>query len=224
MSHAREQLKQRRLRALSRQYERTGYRIIVHPDRAARPDFLARFAPDLLAYSVAENVVVNLEFREDLVGNDAFVALAAAIEAAPGWRFDLEIISLDEVPVVGKEATELGAGEIRERIAAARQLFSIGQEEAALLLTFTAVEATLRRLARGNAVDLDRPQVASLLSQLIWEGLIDREDYEFLRQALRYRNTIVQGYQTPEIQGDLAGRLIAWVEVHSTMSADPAAT
>src|SRR4051812_22758637 len=112
MSSEREHLKRRQLRALARQYQRKGYRVVANPDRAARPDFLADFTPGLLALGADESVVVDVQFREDLVGNDTFLALVAAIEAAPGWRFDLVITNRDELPVVNKDTQELSTGEI----------------------------------------------------------------------------------------------------------------
>ena len=45
-----EAAKEQRLRELVREYERDGYRVILQPERAARPTFLANFAPGLLAF------------------------------------------------------------------------------------------------------------------------------------------------------------------------------
>lgn len=45
-----EAAKEQRLRELVREYERDGYRVILQPERAAWPTFLANFAPGLLAF------------------------------------------------------------------------------------------------------------------------------------------------------------------------------
>ncbi len=65
--------KEQRLRELSQQYERDGYRVIIHPERATLPTFLADFTPGLLAFRGDETVVTAVQLREELVDDEAFL-------------------------------------------------------------------------------------------------------------------------------------------------------
>jgi hypothetical protein len=213
-----------RLRELAQEYEQEGYRVILKPDRAARPAFLADFEPSMIALGPDEHAVVLVCFREALIGNATFLAMVAAVEAAPGWRFDLATATVPAPPVVEEGAGVLEPGEIRARLGAARASLAAGQGEAALVLAWSALDASLRQLADEYDLDLDRKDSVMMIVELITEGLIDRDDNDFLREALRFRDLIVHGYRTPAGLSEVTERLIARAEAAQLIEAHPAAT
>ncbi len=81
------------LRRVADEYEDQGYRVTVRPTAHERPDFLASFASDLIAVRADEQVVVEVATRDSLIGDGRLVALASAIEAEPGWRLDLIVVT-----------------------------------------------------------------------------------------------------------------------------------
>ena len=215
--------KEQRLRELSREYERDGYRVIVHPQRAELPSFLTGFTPDALAFRGVENVVAALYFREDLIGNKTFLAMTKVVEAAPDWRLDLVVVSRDELAVAEPHASELTTGEIRAKLVLARQLVAAAQPQVALLVVWSALESSLRQVVEEYDVDLDRPQTITLIHQSTWLGLLDQQEDEQLQQALRYRNMVAHGYQAPGISNGLIEHLITQVEKLHRTPLDPAA-
>lgn len=215
--------KEQRLHELSQEYEQEGYRVIVHPERAERPDFLADFSPDLLAFRGAENVVAAVQRREELVDNATFLALSKAVEAAQDWRLDLVVVSRDEPPVVGYHASELTVGEIRAKLDFARELVAAAQPQVALLVVWSALESSLRQVVEEYDVDLDRPQTITLIRQSTSLGLLDQQEHERLRQALRYRNLVAHGFQVSGISNGLIEHLITQVEKLHSAPLDPAA-
>lgn len=213
MVSEREQYRQIQLHDLAAEYERQGYRVLLHPERAALPDFLAEFVPPIVAFGAEQNVVADVQSREDLIGNAEFLALVAAVDATPGWRFDLSIRPLTEPPIVGKGAVEAGDDVSTLRLRSARELLAAGQVEAAFLLGWSALEHALRSQVLEYDPDLDRPHPDILFEQLVWRGLIGHDDDDFLREALRYRNLIVHGYRAPDDLDAFARRLLARAEV-----------
>ena len=207
-----EELKQRHLRALARRYEEEGYRVLLHPDRAARPPFLADLAPDLLAFGTDVNIVGLVRLREELIGNADFLLLAGAVDAAPGWRLDAEVIPPATPPVVSPAAPELTAREIQARLATARNLSASGEQESALLIAWTAMETSLRQLAGEYDPAIDRPQPIALIQRLVWLGLLDQRDYERLQRALRHRNLAAHGFRAEGISAELVEEIIAQIE------------
>ena len=215
--------KEQRLRELSQQYERDGYRVIIHPERATLPTFLADFTPGLLAFRGDETVVTAVQLREELVDDEAFLALTKAVEAAQDWRLDLVVVSCDELPVVESGAQELTPGEIRAKLDFARQLVAAAQPQVALLIVWSALESSLRQVVEEHDVELDRPQPITLIRQSTWLGLIDQQEHEWLRQALRYRNLVAHGFQAPGISNSFIEKLIVQVEKLHKAPLDPAA-
>lgn len=216
-------VKEQHLRELSQEYERDGYHVIVHPERATLPTFLTDFAPGLLAFRGSEKVVVAVQLREELVADEMFLALTQAVEDAQDWRLDLIVVSRDELPVVEPGAKELTAGEIRVQLDSARQLVASGQPQVALLVAWSALESSLRQVVEEHDLDLDRPQLITLIRQSTWLGLIDQQEHEWLRQALRYRNLVAHGYQAPSISASFIEKLIVQVEKLHSAPLDPAA-
>src|SRR5258707_4151150 len=86
------QLKQQKLDQLGDEYRRNGYSVDVHPDPDHLPQFLRGFEPDLLATSPSGNVVVDVKSASAL-NRGQFTGLAQAIEAQPGWRYEVAFVN-----------------------------------------------------------------------------------------------------------------------------------
>jgi hypothetical protein len=212
MRNAHKLLKERHLHSLAQQYAREGYRVTLHPDRAARPAFLAAFEPDLLAIGIEPNVVGMVRLREELIDNAAFLRLTEAVDTTPGWRLDIEVIPPITPPVVSPAAPEMTAGEVQARLGIARNLSAAGEQDSALLIAWSALETSLRRLAEEYDTEIDRPQPSALIQRLVWLGLLDQDDYARLQRALRYRNLAAHGFHTEGVSAELVEEIIAQVE------------
>lgn len=200
----------RRLEDAAREYESRGYRVILDPAPHDLPDFLMGLRPDLLAYSDQENVVIEAKSGTALAQSPEIVALANAIKAQPGWRFELVVTGSRS----SEDFTGLDIWEIRQRLADARELL-IGNEAAATILVWSAAEAAMRLIAHANMVALRKEQRESPLhmaKQLFSVGLLSDEDYGVLQRGASLRNLLVHGYRTPQIERESVRDLIASVE------------
>jgi Holliday junction resolvase-like predicted endonuclease len=208
------QLEERRIRSAAREYAEQGYRVIRHPSRAERPDFLAAFELDLIAFGEPENVVVEVRSRDTLGGDDSLVTLTAAVNAQPGWRIDLLVTNPRKQAIVRKDAVLASRDEAEERLIAARRLLTLEQAEAAFVIAWSALETTLREFGEIGPTPVDYLGTGQLLHDAYSVGPFDLEsnDIEMLRVALQERNAIVHGYRASDNLGNLAARVIEIAE------------
>jgi len=205
-----EQLEERRLRTAAREYVQQGYHVIRHPKLEERPDFLAEFEPDMIAYGTTENVVVEVRSRDTLSGAKELAALTAAINAEVGWRIDLIVTNPRKQEVVQKGSTLLSRDDAQERILTSRQLLAVEQTEASFILAWSMIEMVLRQFGEVGQVPVDFMGPNALLRDAYSLGVISLDEYEALRAALPQRNAIVHGYRA---SADLASLAIRMIEI-----------
>lgn len=186
----------RRLTRIANEYRDKGYRVIVHPGQDDLPAFLRGFEPAMIAIGDDESVVLEIRTREQLSDRqNSLVALASAVENRPGWRLELVSTGTKYVEAEVPPGEEPDVHEIRARIGSARELYGEGQVEDAALIAGAAAEATLRRVARINDVELDHLQPGFILRQLYSLGLLDEQHYHALRRGIVERNVISHGFR-----------------------------
>jgi hypothetical protein len=174
----------------------------------------------MIAYKDQESVVVEVKPREDLTASGYLVDLANVVNAQQGWRFDLAVVNPKTPPLVGVDVESLGHAEIVARIRTIHQLVNERQDEAAILLAWSTVEAALRLIAERQEITLANDQPDFVIKKLYSLGVLSQEDYEVLQRGLRTRNIIVHGFRMPGPEPYLAKTLIAKVEelLHSRES------
>lgn len=74
---------------------------------------------------------------------------------------------------------------------------------------------------RHDDIELEHEQPLAILRHLVWLGLLARDDYDVLRDALRYRNAIAHGYRAPEPHRGLVDAVVRKVE--ALLQLEPAA-
>jgi len=192
----------RRLASVASEYEERGYEVKVQPGAGEMPEFLAGFEPDLIAIGNGESVVVEVKARKEFENEQAIAAITtmeAALRDRPGWRFEL-IIDGSE-PENGRS---LGVPQIETALDEANQLQQGGHFVAALLLLWSATEGILRLLAACENVDLESLAPRYVTERLYTLGLLGREQYRILDQAVRLRNQAAHGFQVSVTLQDVA--------------------
>lgn len=179
---------------LAKRYKREGYRVIIEPGRDDLPADLRDTAPDLLAISREEAVIVEVK-GDDADRADKWARFAEFARKTPGWRFDL---------YTGKDLAELNAAplssdEIRKRFEEASELFSAGYQDAALLSVWSGIEATLRLLASRKRLKTVDQRPGTLIGSLYAEGFLDDSQYRSLLRAMEMRNRAVHGYRLQSV-------------------------
>lgn len=203
---------ERLLQTVERRYKRRGYNVLRQPRGTDLPRFLSKFQPDMIAYKDQESVVVEVKPRADLSGSQYLAELADAVNAQEGWRFDLAVVNRRNPPLIDEDVEPLGQTELVARIRLVRQLVKAHQDEAAILLAWSTVEAALRLVAAQQDIALESEQPASVIKKLYSLGILNQKDYVTLQQGLRACTIIGHGFHLPEPEPHLSEALISKVE------------
>ena len=172
------------------EYRRRGYEVSREHPLEILPDFIA----DLVARKDDEVIVMEVATRASLALNPRINQLSQALRDKPGWTFELLLVGEPERLAAPERVRLLSEQEIGQRMADAERALDTGFFEAAFILGWTALEATIQELITGE--DTPPPDVANsghLLDQAVFLGVVSREDYQQLTDLLRYRNAVVHG-------------------------------
>jgi hypothetical protein len=186
----------RHLEEIAEKYKQQGYEVLVGPEPAQLPAALVRFQPDLLVRKPGETLVVEVKARGALT-DPKLQDLAETVRAQPGWRFELVLLPPEPGPPGARRWT---AEEVAEGLRQAEAILSSGFPEAALLLAWSAAEATLRLLAEKEKLPIERDDAVYLLRLLVTRAVITREEYGRLWEVLELRNAVAHGLKPPKLQ------------------------
>jgi predicted transcriptional regulator len=153
-------------------------------------------------------VVVEVKPRGSL-SDPELQKLAKAVREQPGWRFELVLLEPDP-GLSGARAWN--AEDVAGSLEQIETILSAGYPEAALLVAWSATEATLRLLAKKEHLELERDDAAYLLRLLVTRAVITRQQYARLWDALEVRNAVAHGLRPPRLDaGEIAAlcKLIA---------------
>ena len=164
-------LERQRARAIAGEYRSKGYVVIEEPTQNQLPDFLSGYHPDLLVRKGDEARVVVVKSRASLAQEPQIRDLARLLHTKPDWNFELVLIG-------GKRADETF---LKVRMPSTEKIFSSGIQEserllelefseAALLLTWSSAEATIRLLTAAEGIVLDRLTPVYILKQAVMYG------------------------------------------------------
>ena len=67
----------------------------------------------------------------------------------------------------------------------------------------------MRLLTEEEGIMLDRLNPLSILKQAVSNGVISRDDYNFLKNVMKYRNALVHGFKTIDFDPALVSELIS---------------
>jgi hypothetical protein len=177
------------LESVASSYEVRGYSVKLLPAGKDLPDFLTGLKPDLIATRKDESLVVEVKHRTEL-GDEQIQAIEAAVATRPGWRFELIIDGSSR-----ERDRILAAPDVVALIEEANGLHETGHLAAGLLLLWSAIEGVLRQMAAHEAIELASPAPKYLITRLYTLGLVSKEQYRILDDAIRSRNQAAHGFQ-----------------------------
>ena len=197
-----------RVQELAQEYRSKGYEVITEPSPEQLPDFLCQYRPDLLVRKGSESIVVEVKTRSSLAGNPQIRDLARVLEAKSGWKFELVTVREKEKLNAPEDARPFAREDVYSRLETVEELLETGSPEAAFLLGWGALEATVRLLVEKEQLTLERISPSYLLHQAVTNGVISREDYALLLCAMKYRNALAHGFKTADFDAALVREII----------------
>jgi uncharacterized protein YutE (UPF0331/DUF86 family) len=202
-------LERQRARAIAGEYRSKGYEVIEEPTQEQLPDFLSGYHPDLLVRKGDEARVVVVKSRASLAQEPQIRDLARLLHTKPNWNFELVLLGEKEQMSLPEGAYAFDREDILSGIQESERLLELEFSEAALLLAWSSAEATIRLLTAAEGIVLDRLTPVYILKQAVMYGVISRDEYNFLTKAMQYRNALVHGFKTVDLDPALVKELIS---------------
>ena len=206
VSSADAQLK--RLYAVAQEYRAKQYRVVVGPSQRELPEFLRGFEPDLLVSSDDDRAVVEVKQRRSLIGDEQFARIAQAVERQPGWRLELVLVPT-EVETEDPLPDSADVARVRALLAQANELRHSG---IAIVPAFAAAENAMLIAAARAGLELPSRSPNGLLKTLFAYGLLSREAYDDLTEAMQIRNEVAHGSRTDLDARPWVGRITPIVD------------
>ncbi len=204
-----------RARETATEYRKRGYDVALE----APLDFLPGFYADLVVRKDDEVKVIEIKSRSSLAADPRIKELARAVEARPGWSFELLLVPEPEKLDAPEGARSFDRGNVLERVAEAERALASGMSEAALVLAWSACEAAARVLvSEEEKSNRNISAPGYFLDRAVFLGIISREEYRDLVNVRRYRNAIVHGFSHGDLGDELVTSLIG--TVRGMMAAD----
>jgi hypothetical protein len=179
-------------------YRRRGYDVDVMPRGSRLPEFLGGFRPDLIARNPTESVVVKVQIGTRTSVAERLRDVAESVNREPGWRFSLAFANPGRSDDI-LEAEPAPLSVLEGRLRRAEDLVGRGQEEAAFLLFFSALEGILRVLGRRAHLPVENLPPTALFRELYSAGEIEREHFEALMRLQPTRDLLAHGFQTQDL-------------------------
>ncbi len=190
---------------IAQEYIDKGYEV----SREISLDFFPGILVDILVKKDDETKVVEVKSRSSLAKNPAISELARMLHSRPGWSFELNLVSEREKLDAPEDIRPFGGDDIIRRIEEAERLIGLGSIEAALVLAWSASEATVRMLIEEEGISINRvTSQAYTLGTAVSEGVISRDDYDYLTDVMKYRNATVHGFSADGFTVELVSGLI----------------
>ena len=172
-------------------------------------DFLPGFRADLVARKGDEVRVVEVKSSSVPVNIGALDQVARAIEARPGWSFELMLASGTERSEPTQGLDPLDREHVHLRLDEAEQVLDAGHAESAFLLACSAYEATNRLLLDdGQEVGERISEYRRRPDQPAFGVAISAPAMQQLLRLGEMRNAIIHGYRVPEFDAASVKELI----------------
>ena len=187
------------------EYRGRGYEVLLH----APLDFLPGCTADLLVRKGDEVKVIEVKSRMSLAADPKISKLARSIESKPGWTFELLLVGEPEKLESPEGARSFASENIYRRFEEAEKALQAGLPEAAFLLAWSAHEAAIREVIADQGVTDSRiTGHGYVLDQAVFHGVISRNEYEDLKEMVKYRNAIVHGFSLSHFRSELVVELM----------------
>ncbi|GHD19074.1 HepT-like ribonuclease domain-containing protein [Tianweitania populi] len=177
------------LEGLQAQYERNGYRFVIHPRRPELPEFFASYEPDAIATNGSQNIAIEVKSHITPSAQQSIQKIRKLFEGRADWAF--------KVAYVGKTNGEaqslpsLDPRAISEGMNSVEQLVEIGHLPMAFVAAWSLLEAALNSVGSDGHRHPRTP--GTVVQTLAMNGFISDDVEKSLRSLIALRNRVVHG-------------------------------
>jgi Holliday junction resolvase len=190
-----------KIRELSREYSKKGYRVVIEPSQEELPDFLKQceFHPDLVVYGEKESFIVEVKTSQTIRDTEEFTQIADHVRKQKGWDFVFVLTNpKSEALRQDKESSSESSVHILRQLEEAQVLLRSGKQgkfkSAALMVAWAGLEAAMRYSL--SALYQKEKSIASqtLIRDSAIYGVISRNDANVIESIMKTRNLMAHGY------------------------------
>jgi hypothetical protein len=189
---------------VARKYKTLGYDVLENPDPDLLPEFMRGTAPDIIARSKSDNVVIEVKNHASLKGSNDLINIAERVSGHPDWRFELVVLDDNEKDQLANSGMEYERLLEKVQIATSVQLFDV-----AYVYLVSVLLKTARDLAEKYNIKQDGKSDGNLLVDLGFKGVLPKELLQQCLSSLSRRNELVHSRDETEdpSEDDLKGLL-----------------
>lgn len=174
---------------LRAQYDRQGFTFITHPAPDQVPKFLGSYRPDVIVLGPDKNIAIEIKQRRSSSAEKSLNEIRRLFEEHPEWQFVICYVGND--PQMDMTILPASKDIILDRVNEARTLAARGYRRVAFVLSWSILEAALRRLEDGGD---KRPRTpGTVVETLAMLGYLSPEAEHQVRPLIALRNRIVHG-------------------------------
>lgn len=173
---------------LARKYKVLGYDVQENPGPDRLPDFMRGAAPDIVARSLSDNVVIEIKRHASLKGSNDIIGIAERVSGHPDWRFELVVLEDEHDNGV---SSEVDYQKLLEKVHAAtsNRLFDM-----AFVYLVNVLVQTARDLANKSGVSVSDRGDRTLFLDMGFKGILPNGLVEQCLSALSMRNHLAHAH------------------------------
>lgn len=208
------------LERLRESYEQDGYEFFLQPSPNLLPRFLSGFRPDAIALKGDEKLIIEVKASERPQWSGLIKRLSEAMKGHPDWQLRLHTYqpATDDVQSIPIPDPAL----LRERVKELEALCDSGHARAALLLSWSILEAIVRGIMSARGLHqgglLSRRGIVQFLEM---DGLVTGDEIAALRRQAELGNRVAHGDLTVTPDPVSARWLIGLVRILAGQSVAP---
>lgn len=190
------------------EYRARGYEVALDAD----VDFLPGHKLDLVACKGDDKRIIEVKRRSSLQHDPKIDKIARTVETQPGWSFDIVLVPEPLNLATPSDSRPLGSDRALRSVDLSEQLASMGQPEAALVMSWSACEALLRERVEEESGTSDYGSLTQLLlDSATMYGVISHDGRDYLKSLLPLRNAIAHGFSHAEVDSAAIAELAQFV-------------
>lgn len=177
---------QNRRKAVAERYKSLGYEVTELPVADRLPEFLRDVAPDIVACSESDNVVIEVKKHASLKGSNDLVNLADRVSGHPDWRFELVVLDDDD-----DDQADISEAAFEQLISEAGRVSSLKLFDVAFVYLTAVLGRTAQEVAKKHGIKGNYATDQALLEKLGFKGVVPQEVVEEALAAFSVRNSLV---------------------------------